>query len=152
MINPSDPYLLEVENTKEGILSACIVNLALGNGQTSLLRVDDESEDEICPMFIFSREGDTDKWLTEKHNETIGSFFQKPELVKKAIKCIDTLMLGKKDDYKLFKDALELIETEENKKAFKLKWDDRKRSSMNAYIPYAIQLSEQWKTHLEEKG
>lgn len=122
IINPSDEYTMEAEDFREAAVALLSISTAFG------LREIGNDKGQEMPPFIF---GGMDAWLKEhicpdgdvqrfmaEHNSGIAA-------------ALNSVLIGGVRDRRLFQAAMEAIPDAEAREAFRVKWQDEKRTSTN---------------------
>lgn len=118
VINPSDAYTFEADSY--GVAAAA--GLFLGEGRYGLQEVGGEWS---MPVFIF---GGAIEWFDSQ----FGDFSAFTEANKpKIAAALDSLVIGSATERMAYDTALAEISDADRREAFKAKWHDRNRSSMN---------------------
>ena len=127
LINPSDPYTFFAQN--EEVASLIVFCLSTMYGAKS------KDKTIEIPVFIF---GGAKEWYFEKFNRTPDEGL---ESEKEAVKIgLNSFMYGSFEDRERYELALSLIDDEDKKEEFKIKWNDA-RSSINDIGTYAHKLA-----------
>jgi hypothetical protein len=141
IVNPSDKYTLETDDFE----TACIVAIFLGNGMYSLEQLDGDLE----MQFFF---GDPSGWFQEVFGNSFEVSVKRclTEKQTKLIEALDSVLIG---DRKMYYEGLALIDNEEKRKEWRMKWHDRNRSSMNDIGGRAWAIAEKLRRKLKpEEG
>lgn len=134
IINPSDAYTMESDDFKV----AAVANLLIGEGQYGLQPIDGDGP--AMPLLFL---GGAEEWI-EKNvcpPKELGAFIDKNRL--EIAKVLDSIIIGNERDRKLYFAGLEMAGTPEKKKAWRDKWHDEKRSSLNDIGSFAWRKAEQ---------
>lgn len=122
IVNPSDPYTMEVEDFKEAAVGLLMLSTHFG-----LEPVDGEAGSSM-PPFIF---GGMDKWIEENVCPTDDLQKWIRDHTPGIAKALDSVLIGEKGQRELYQAAMEAIDDLAKREAFHEKWHDTKRSSMN---------------------
>jgi hypothetical protein len=135
LINPSDAYTF----TAPSLEVAAVVTLIVGRGRYGARCVSGELQE--VPMFLF---GGSEAWVQETLNyKTLDSLVEKYMQEKQTLAAsLESFMIGDSNNRKLYEDGLALLETEEKRKAWRDRWQDENRSSMNDIGGYAHRLAD----------
>jgi hypothetical protein len=122
IMNPSDPYTMEVEDFKEAAVGLLMLSTAFA------LEPVDSKEGPRMPMFLF---GGMDKWI--EANVCRPDDLQKWIQDHKAgiAKALESVLIGEKGQRELYQSAMEAIDDPVKREAFREKWHDTKLSSVN---------------------
>ena len=131
VVNPSD----QVTFIAPDVISAAIALSLVGNGQYSATALDPNDRALDIPFFMF---GGLQSWLEENGEELNGITNRHLDNTATALEsfCTGTLM-----DRELYELSLASITDEEKRAKFIMKWDDKKRSSMNDITNRANQIA-----------
>lgn len=142
IINPSDPYTFRASDDKV----AEAVVLLVGDGAYGCLRVEDD--ETIGRMLAFIGKGEAEKYIEENFGN-LGDYLRanKDEIIA-ALDSVLCMSAGQRFTYE---SALELIEGEEKKKAYRDGVHDKLRSSMNDIGAYAWKLAARFREAEEEE-
>jgi len=118
IINPSDKITLESDDA----MAAGIAILLISKGMYGLVAEDGST---IFPILAF---GGLDEFIKEKQITSIDDFIDKNK--DAMIAALDSVLYGGISDRKLFDLATNVMSIED-KREFRVKWNEEKRSSMN---------------------
>jgi hypothetical protein len=133
IINPSDPYHFEANDLE--IAAVCIS--VLGEGMYAAHPVQkgkygSESVEgaEKVPIFMF---GSQDKWFKKHFNKTFSESFDAVLKTRKneLAEAFESVKIGSLEDLEVYNDAMNAIDDDKKKDAFRKKWIDHKQSSLN---------------------
>jgi hypothetical protein len=133
IINPSDAYTMEADDFK----IAAVANLIIGEGQYGLEPVGGEGPG--MPVLFL---GGAEEWLDKNVcpvNE-FGAFINAHR--EEIARALDSVIIGRPNERKLYFAGLEMAGTPEKKKAWRDKWHDEKRSSLNDIGSFAWRKAE----------
>lgn len=136
IINPSDPYTLEADDPK----SAALACLLLGEGGYGLIPID--SEEPEVPIMLLWSEKDIAAWWEKTFGpgETWQEYLAANR--EKVADVLDSVLVGSVADRKTYFHAMTLIESEEGRRAFREKYLDDRRTSLNNIGARAWKLAE----------
>lgn len=122
IINPSDPYTMEVEDFREAAVGLLMLSTAFA------LEPVDGKEGPRMPILAF---GGMDKWLEENvcPRKDIPNWVQDHR--EGIAKALGSVLIGKAEQRDLYRSAMDAIDDPAKREAFREKWHDTKRSSMN---------------------
>ena len=129
LINPSDKYTFIAKNKEV----AALVVLSLSKGYGAVTENNDENQN--IPVLLFDNE---DEWFKNEFGKDIEESLNENKV--NLSEALDSFMLGGFEDRKRYKLALESIDDDEKREAFKAKWQDA-RTSMNDIGGYAHKLA-----------
>lgn len=134
-VTPSDPITFKANNDK--VAYAC--TLFLGNGKTGCENC--TSGESLPTMLMFS--SDPDKDIQDFIGGDFGEFLESNKEEMKE--CFKTFAYGSVSDRQTYDDACEAITDSEKLKEFKLKQEDKNRTSMSQWVLSAWKLADRMK-------
>lgn len=144
IINPSDPYTLQAE----GLIEAVAASIFLGNGKYGLTAIDHDLGNG--PLFLFGGIKEVEEWF-QSHGTTWDAVRFEPEWLTKIAGVLESVLIGKNSERKIFDHTLTLIDDPDKKKEFIEKWHDDHRSSMNDIGGRAISMAAKLRESLINK-
>jgi hypothetical protein len=137
LINPSDPITYAADED----IVACAVGLLLGAGKAGMQRVGAEPEAlEVLPILLFASEEATRAVLKARglDIDTLNQWIY--DHYEAVASCLESALYGSARDRELF-DAMTAGLSPDERRRRQTAWNDRKRSSVNDYSTYSIQLA-----------
>lgn len=143
IVNPSDQCTLVAESLELAAVCVCF----LGEGRYSLKWLDCESE---VPLFLF---GGSDEWFKKNFNSTTEESFENAftNQLTELIKIFESVLLGGKDQRELF-ELKQKGMNEAEKAAFRIQWNDERRTSMNNICGRALEIAEGMKAKMQKEA
>ena len=128
IINPSDPYTLEAEDFKDAAVAILMISPELGLEMVPRCAEEANQDAPSLPILAF---GGMEKWI-EDHICPMKDVKKFIDDRREAIaKVLESVLIGKPRERRIFEDAMEAIDDPKKREAFKAKWHDGKRSSLN---------------------
>lgn len=129
---------MQAENLE--VAAAAIV--MLGQGKYMLKGLDTDKE---VPFFIF---GGHDEWFIEQFGHDLSKSLEKVgnELKQELIQVFDSVLIGGLEDREAYDAAIAKIEGDEERAAYRDKFLDAKRSSLNNICARAWQYAAHFRT------
>lgn len=135
IINMSDAYTIEAKDLELAFV-ACVL---LGRGQYAFEPLGDEGEK--IPFFMF---GGQDEWCQKHLQKTAGAVLDGVMELRsdELAECLDSCLIGGKDNRQTYFDGLELIDDLAKKEQWRKRWHDERRSSLNDIGGRAYEMAE----------
>lgn len=130
--NPSDPYTIQGERE---ICAAAVI--MLGEGHYGLTCVD--GTDDGLPIFLFANAAHVEGWWMEAFDCELSASLSRHAEIAEAL---DSVLIGDPTDRATYEVGLSLITNESNRAAWREKWHEDRRSSLNNIGARAWQLAE----------
>ena len=129
IVNPSDPYTILAESLDVAFV-AC---LFLGNGHYAF---DPLQEGGVkIPLFLFGGTEGREAWCQEHLHEPFEAVLKRvttePLKVAELATCFESCLIGRFEERETYQAGLDLIDDPENRVAWRVRWHDTRRSSLN---------------------
>ena len=133
-ITPSDPITFIADNDK----IAFATSLLVGGGKAGCHRYEDGNEINLGTILMFIT--NVDEVVRESLGMELNEFINIH--ISEIISALKSFSYGSIEDRKSYDDAIEAITDPEKLNTFKLRHEDRKRSSMSAWVKAAWRYAE----------
>lgn len=124
IVNPSDRYTIRADEHDV----AAVACFTLGGGKYAFEPLEEGGQE--VPIFFF---GGHDEWCQETFGKDARALIDSVMETKRQalIDCLESCLIGGENDRREFEEACALIESAENRAAFKVKRHEGRRTSMN---------------------
>lgn len=136
IINPSDPYTFDAPSHE----TATLAILIMGEGQLAAEPLDAHSPEEVVPLLLF---GTVKEYCLKRFgvepNELLKRALDDPARREGLADALDSVLIGRPEDRAAFETK---HPTPGARRAARIEYHDRKRSSMNDIARYAWQVAQ----------
>lgn len=144
IINPSDACCFEAPSLEVATLFVLLVS----EGKYGACPEKEEDGHKEVPLLFL---GGLDEWWEREVGTAEFSEVLKDKRAE-VIASLESTFYGTFKDYYSYKKALELIDSEDNRKKYIEHWSDLRRTSVNNIVGYAHSLAERMRKNDEEEG